>query len=359
MGATTTPIRVGIAGFGKIGQRRKDVMDAHDDYQVVAVCDITHDKEEDRLHDGTLSFRTYEKVLEQDLDALFVCMPNDIASEVTIAGLERGLHVFCEKPPGRNVADIEAVRAVESKNPALKLKYGFNHRYHDSVIQALEIIESGRFGKLVNMRGVYGKSAFIPWPRPTSYGSPEDEARHWRTSRRIAGGGILLDQGIHMIDLMLAFSGGPFDDVKSFVSNDFWGHDVEDNAFALMRNSNGVVASIHSTATQWRHKFTLEVFLENGALLLTGILSGSKSYGDEKLTIIERVDEANGMPHETVQSFIFDRSWEHEMNEFAECVLQDKPVEIGTSLHALQSMQTVYRIYDADDAWRAKAANDE
>lgn len=348
----TKPIRVGIAGFGKIGQRRKSVMDKDENYEVVAVCDIAHELEEDRLADGTLSFRTHDRVLEQEIDALIVCMPNDVASGVTVEALRMGKHVFCEKPPGRNVADIQAVREAEIANPGLKLKYGFNHRYHDSVIKALKIVQSGEIGKLVNMRGVYGKSAFIPWPRPTSTGSAADEATHWRTSRRIAGGGILLDQGIHMLDLMLAFADKPFSDIKSFVSNEFWGHDVEDNAFALMRNEDGVVASIHSTATQWRHKFSLEIFCEGGALALTGILSGSKSYGDEKLSIIKRVDEANGMPQEITESFIFDNSWQREMDEFARCVVQDKPVEIGTSLHALESMQTVYDIYHADQAWK-------
>jgi predicted dehydrogenase len=351
-GSVTKPIRVGIAGFGKIGQRRKDVMDDDENYQVVAVCDILHGEAPSKLRDGTLALRTYPELLEQDLDALIVCMPNDMASEVVVAALQRDLHVFCEKPPGRNVADIEAVRAAEALKPTLKLKYGFNHRYHDSVVKALSIVESGEMGRVVNMRGVYGKSAFIPWPRPTSTGSDKDQTNHWRTSRQIAGGGILLDQGIHMVDLMLAFAGEPFNDVKSFVSNSFWGHDVEDNAFALMRNNAGVVASIHSTATQWRHKFALEIFLEDGALVLSGILSGSKSYGDEKLTVIKRVDEANGMPQEITESFIFDNSWRREMDEFAHCVVNDQPVEIGTSLHALHSMQTVYRIYDADESWR-------
>lgn len=347
----STPIRVGIAGFGKIGQRRKDIMDEDDNYDVVAVCDILHSDERGALRDGTLALRTFQQLLEEDLDALIVCMPNDMASEVVIAALDRDLHVFCEKPPGRNVADIEAVRAAEARKPHLKLKYGFNHRYHDSVVKALSLVESGELGRVVNMRGVYGKSAFIPWPRPTSTGSDKDQPTHWRTSRQIAGGGILLDQGIHMVDLMLAFAGEPFCDVKSFVSNEFWGHDVEDNAFALMRNKTGVVVSLHSTATQWRHKFALEIFLENGALILSGILSGSKSYGDEKLTVIKRVDEANGMPQEVTESFIFDNSWQCEMDEFAHCVINDQSVEIGTSLHALQSMQTVYQIYDADEAW--------
>lgn len=346
-------IRTAIAGYGKIGQRRKEVMEEHGGYDVVAVCDIRFDKEGSKLADGTPAYSDYTRLLDLDIDALIVCLPNDVAAGVVVAALNRGLHVFCEKPPGRDVADIESVMAAEAKTPGLKLKYGFNHRYHDSVIKALEIVQGGEFGRLLNMRGVYGKSAFIPWPRPTATGSDTDDRSQWRTSRAIAGGGILLDQGIHMIDLMLAFAGGPFSDVKSFVSNDFWQQDVEDNAFALMRNDAGVVAFLHSTATQWRHKFNLEIFLEGGALQLSGILSGSKSYGEEKLTVIPRIDRANGMPEEVTSSFIFDDSWSREMAEFADCVAQDKAVEVGTSQQALDSMKTVYAIYQSDARWKA------
>lgn len=344
-------IRTAIAGYGKIGQRRKEVMEEHGGYEIVGVCDIRFPPEGTRLADGTPAYQNYTELLDLDIDALLVCLPNDVAARVVVAALGRQLHVFCEKPPGRDVADIERVIEAESASPSLKLKYGFNHRYHDSVIKALEIVRNGDLGKLLNMRGVYGKSAFIPWPRPMATGSDKDDRSKWRTSRAIAGGGILLDQGIHLVDLMLAFSGGPFNEIKSFVSNDFWQQDVEDNAYALMRNSDGVVAFLHSSATQWRHKFKLEIFLENGALELTGILSGSKSYGEEKLTIVARSDKSNGQPSETTQSFIFDESWAREMDEFFNCVAYDKPVEVGTSREALESMKTVYAIYQADDHW--------
>ena len=90
-----------------------------------------------------------------------------------------------------------------------------------------------------------------------------------------------------MVDLM-RFLGGNFDDIYSFVDNGFWHHDVEDNAYALMRSKAGVVAFIHSTATQWKHTFNLEITLEKGSLTLAGILSGSKSYGAETLKITYR-----------------------------------------------------------------------
>ena len=225
----THPIRIAIAGYGVVGKRRREFIDAHPMLRTVAVCDKTF-ADSGRLGDGVAYFQSPADLLTQDFDALFVCMTNDIAPDVTIAGLEKGVHVFCEKPPGRNVADIERVIHAEKRHPGLCLKYGFNHRYHDSVRDALAVAQSGELGRIVNLRGVYGKSKFI------SYG----KMSNWRTERNVAGGGILLDQGIHMVDLMRLFA-GEFSQVHSFVTNDFWGHDVEDNAYALMRTEAGVV----------------------------------------------------------------------------------------------------------------------
>ncbi len=339
---TTQKLRIGIAGHGVVGQRRHQFIDAHPNLQVVAVCDRIF-AEEGLLEGGVRSHIAYQQLLDENLDALFVCLTNDIAPEVTMAGLEKGLHVFCEKPPGRTVEDIRRVREVEAKHPRLKLKYGFNHRYHDSVRDALALMQSADMGKVLNLRGVYGKSKFI------SYGQDSN----WRTQRETAGGGILLDQGIHMVDLMRLF-GGDFHDVHSYVTNDYWGHDVEDNAYALMRSDRGVVAMLHSTATQWRHSFRLEVTLERGGLMLSGILSGSKSYGEETLTAVYPADDDRGDPREVTTAYSVDTSWADEIEEFAASVLNDVPVLNGSSEEALKTMQHVYRIYQADPSWRDK-----
>ncbi len=342
-------LRVGIAGYGVVGKRRRQFIDQRDDMVTVAVCDRTFESE-GTLPDGLRHYTNARRLIEAErLDALFVCLTNDVAAEVTCAGLEQGLHVFCEKPPGRDVADIERVIECEARHPGLKLKYGFNHRYHDSVRDALALTASGELGRVLNMRGVYGKSQFI------SYGQHSD----WRTQRAVAGGGILLDQGIHMVDLMRLF-GGEFDEVKSIVTNDFWKHDIEDNAYALMRSHAGVVAMLHSTATQWRHRFNLEIALEKGALILSGILSGSKSYGAETLTVVWADDEDNGDPKEQTTRYNRDPSWADEIAEFADAVLRGGAIIAGSSSDALETMRLVYRIYCADPIWKGRwALSDE
>lgn len=335
------PLRVGIAGYGVVGKRRRLHIDANPHLETVAVSDITFGGS-GTLDDGVPYFGAWEEILDSSLDVLVVCLPNDVAPLATIAGLERGMHVFCEKPPGRTVEDIRRVIAVERRRPGLKLKYGFNHRYHDSVRVAKEIIDGRVYGPVVNLRGVYGKSTIIPF------------AGGWRSQRHVAGGGILLDQGIHMLDMISLFC-GTFDEVYSCISNDYWRHDVEDNAYAIMRNADGVVAMLHSTATQWRHKFRLEITLRDALLELTGILSGSKSYGEERLTVVERSDgSVNGAFREVTTSYLEDHSWKFEIDEFATAIVCDRPIATGTSADALRVMELVYRIYFADPQWRAK-----
>ena len=215
----TVKLKVGIAGYGVVGKRRRDCVEKNPNLELIAVCDQVFSEDASKS-DGIRTYKSYKELLTENLDILIVCLTNDIAPEVTIAGLEVGLHVFCEKPPGRNVSDITRVINIERNKPNLKLMYGFNHRYHDSVQEALKLVHSGEMGKVINLRGVYGKAKLITFNQPD-----------WRTQREISGGGVLLDQGIHMVDLMRLF-GGEFKEVNSFISNGHWGYNVEDNAYA-------------------------------------------------------------------------------------------------------------------------------
>ena len=191
------------------------------------------------------------------------------------------------------------------------------------------------------MRGIYGKSGVVPF------------AGNWRSMKKYSGGGILLDQGIHMLDMFRYFC-GDFEEVNSFVSNNYWGYDVEDNVYAIMRDKNGRVAVIHSSATQWQHSFRLEITFETGFLELSGILSGSKSYGQEKLLIVPKRDDftTGSLSGKTIQ-YLEDTSWKDEIDEFADLIINDKPVDQGNSYDALKVMELIYKIYDADKNWIA------
>ena len=329
-------LKVGIVGLGHMGRIRAREIARNPAMELVAGSDP--DPEAAAAFPGIAFSADYRGVLNAGVDAVFICTPNRFTPEATIAALDAGLHVLCEKPPGRSIGDIEDIIAAEERNPQCKLKFGFNHRYHAGVQEAKRIISSGRLGRLLWVRGVYGKSG----------GSGFEES--WRNTKEIGGGGILLDQGIHMLDLFRFFC-GDFAEVKSMVTTAYWNVEVEDNAFALLRDEAGRIAMLHSSSTQWKHRFNLEVYLSEGYLSINGILTSSRSYGDETITVARRqFDEgfAVGKPREEAIYFDTDPSWELEVGDFADCILKDLPVTSGTSVDALKAMQLVHAIYHAD-----------
>ena len=335
-------IKTAIAGYGVVGKKRHFYLKQNPNFSVVAICDQNKDNFDTKYHQINF-FESYKKLLSMDLDAVFICMSNDMAAEVTIAFLKNNINVFCEKPPARNLKELKKVIIQEKKNPNIKLMYGFNHRYHDSVQEALKIIKSNKLGKIINIKGSYGKSQLITFNQTT-----------WRTKRSIAGGGVLLDQGIHIVDLIRLFI-GEIIEVKSFISNNFWKFDVEDNAYAILRTSKNVYAIIHSSATQWRHRFNLEINLTKGSLILEGILSGSKNYGEEKLTIVQANPlKDNGNPKEKIIKYVNDPSWKKEIQNFADILFKKKTVVPSSSRDAVNCMKVIYDIYSGDKNWKKK-----
>lgn len=339
-----SPLRTGIVGYGRIGRVRHQAMRENGSFLVTAIADPRPEALA-AAPAGSAVHQDYRELLGFDLDVVFVCTPNNISANVAVQALDAGKHVFCEKPPGRTPAELDAIVTAQRRHPRLKLKFGFNHRYHDAVREAVALVRGGSLGRLLWMRGLYGKSGGLGF---------EDD---WRSRRDIAGGGILLDQGIHMVDLFRLFA-GDFEEVKSFVTTAYWDIDVEDNAFALLRNGEGQVAMLHSSSTQWKHLFSLEAFLSEGYVAVNGILSGTRSYGREQLVVARRQFDGDGYvlgrPREEVTHFDADLSWRRELEEFARCVQEDAPIVHGTVRDAVEALRLVYRIYEQDGEWWAK-----
>ena len=253
-----------------------------------------------------------------------------------IKSLQRGKHVFCEKPPGRTVEDVRNIIKAEKENPGVKLMFGFNHRYHPAIIRVKEIVESGRLGSILNIRGIYGKSGGTRF------------RQSWRNDKKVSGGGILLDQGVHMLDLFRYFC-GDFEKVKCFLGSSFWNFDVEENAFVILQNQKKQQASLHSSSTMWKHTFQLDVTLTEGYLTVKGLLSKTGSYGRETLTTgkrqFEDVSSAVGNPAEEVIVFDSDKSWEMEVQEFVQCIAENKVVAQSSSDDALRVMEIIEKAY--------------
>lgn len=329
-------MKIGIVGFGVMGKiRLKAILAINKNHKVVMISETGKPDFSGIDVSGIELTDDYNKLISsKDIDAVFVCTPNHLLKEIVIKALRAKKHVFCEKPPGRNLGETVEMISAEKENPELKLMFGFNHRHHDSIVYAKQLVDSQKYGKVLWMRGRYGKSV------------DHDYVNTWRAKKALAGGGIFLDQGIHMLDLFLMMA-DDFEEVKAFVSNLYWHFDVEDNVFAIFRNKRGQVAQLHSTMTQWRHLFSFEIFLEKGHVVINGLLTNSGSYGKEELS--EAYNAAAGPDvswgGENKVTYNINTSWSNEVKMFFASIENKTPVPVGNSNDAYKLMRLVDKVY--------------
>jgi predicted dehydrogenase len=328
-------IKVGIVGFGYMGQiRLKNIIDSIN-MECAGICDP--ERKDDIKAKGSLYFEKWEDLINSGIDAVIVCTPNFAIPEIAVYSMNKGVHVFCEKPPGRNYADIQKIKDAESNNPNVKLIFGFNHRHHPGITDAKSIIDSGSLGRILTLRGVYGK------------GGGYDYHTSWRNDVGVSGGGILLDQGIHMLDLFRYFV-GDFVEVKGMRGVTLFDIEVEDNAVIILRSETGQLAQLHSSATAWKHTFRLEIGCEKGYAIINGLLSKTGSYGRETLIIGRRPAQnqniAVGNPREETTYYDQDPSWDLEMEHFSKSIIENTPITKGTSDDALKVMKIIDEVYN-------------
>ena len=332
-------LKIGIVGYGKMGQIREQSIFDSDEAILVAVYEVSNkqNSNEDIIH-----CKSYAELLEANVDAIIISAYVRFAADYTIRALKAGKHVFCEKPPATNSEEMLKVISEEKKTNKI-LKYGFNHRFHYSVMEAKRIINEGNLGKLLWLRGVYGKAGSI------------DFHDNWRNYKHYSGGGILLDQGIHMLDLYRYFTGEEFNCISSHLTTSFWDIECEDNAFLTLKTNSNIIATLHSSATQWRHKFLIEMSFEEGYLNLDGILSSTRSYAPETLVFGEREFEdvtfAMGKPKESTTYYEYDKSWDLELGEFISAIQGKSEIVNGTSKDAYEVMKLIdssYQIANTD-----------
>jgi len=326
--------KVGIIGYGKMGKIRHQAIEEVGKAEVIAISEPTIGSN----YNGIQNLTNEKLIHDPKIDAVIICTPNYLNKPLTIKALNANKHVFCEKPPAFTGRDVIEIREVEARS-GKKLMYGFNHRHHDSIKKMKELIDSGTYGRVLWVRGRYGKSV------------TEDFFNQWRAKKELAGGGILLDQGIHMLDLFLYLT-GDYDIVKAEVSNLYWKMDMEDNAFIILKDSkSGRVASLHSTMTQWRHLFSLEIFMEKGYMVLNGLITSSKTYGEEILSVAKNRTTAPAATwkDEERTKYQIDNSWRYEMEHFFNAIEKDNPISIGNSEDALKVMKLIDEIYKQKD----------
>lgn len=319
---------VGVVGCGLIGQKRAKALGTSG--KLVACADIDMNRAEALARPvGAKAFRDWRELVWSPLvDVVIVATLHDSLAEITVAAAEAGKHVLVEKPAARTAAELVPVMAAAAKH-GVKVHVGFNHRYHRSLRKAKEIVESGALGELMFVRARYGHGARLGYEK------------EWRSNPALSGGGELIDQGPHLIDLSRWFL-GEMTEVQGFAHTYFWDMPVDDNGFMLLKTAKKQAAFLHASCTEWKNLFSMEIYGKLGKLDLSGL---GGSYGLEKITWYKMLPEM-GPPDTTSWEYpMGDDSWAVEIAEFFDDIRLNRAPAAGLAdaAAALTIVETIYR----------------
>jgi len=269
------------------------------------------------------------EVFASDADVVVVATLNNALTPLSLAAVKAGKHVLVEKPAARTSSELESLR-VAAEASGVRVRVGYNHRFHPALRKARELVDGGALGPLMFLRGRYG------------HGGRTGYDREWRANPALAGGGELIDQGVHLIDLASWFL-GDFDRIEGHAVTSFWDMPVDDNAFISLRTAAGRTAWLHASCTEWKNLFSFEIYGRTGKLHVEGL---GGSYGVERLTYYRMLPQM-GPPETTVWDFPgVDDSWEREMAAFLEDIRQNREPEPGPR-EAIATLRVVETIYAA------------
>jgi len=317
-------VNVAIVGCGLIGQKRAKALG---DAKLSIVCDAVEQQTRNiPAPKSTTKWR--DAVTRDDVDVVIVATTNASLAEIALGAIEAGKHVLIEKPAGRGVAEIDTLIEAAKKSGSI-VRVGFNHRYHPALLKAREIVDSGALGPLMFVRGRYGHGGRVGY---------ENE---WRADPTRSGGGELIDQGVHVIDLARWFL-GELPKVDGFAATYFWQMPVDDNAFLLLRTEDDRAAFLHVSCTEWKNMFSFEIYGRDGKLAIDGL---GGSYGLERLTHYRMLPEM-GPPETTAWEFPRgDQSWALELTEFFDDIKLRRTPSAGLA-EARAALDVVRRIYE-------------
>lgn len=319
---------VAIVGCGLIGKKRAAALG---EAELLACADLVHERAVS-LSAGTRAVPTTDwrvAIDRDDIDIVIVATVNNLLSDIAIAALQAGKHVLIEKPAGRNLADIDRLAAARRASGKL-VRVGFNHRYHPALLKAREIFDRGVLGDMMFVRGRYGHGGRIGYDR------------EWRADPALSGGGELIDQGVHLIDLSRQYL-GDFTSIAGEARTLFWDMPVDDNAFMLLKTAEGKTAFLHASCSEWKNLFSLEIYGRAGKLHIEGL---GGSYGVERITWYRMLPQMGPPEVESWEYPGADTSWRTEFQEFLEDIRLARPPAAGLD-DARAALTVVERIYAA------------
>ena len=307
---TTSLPRLALIGCGRVGQKRLEHLPPD---SVTMACDLDLERAA-RLASqskGCAFTDSVEKAVRSpDVDAVMIATVNSSLAPIACQAVQAGKHVLVEKPGAVRVKELEELEALAKQRGAL-VRVGYNHRYHPAFLKAREIFDSEALGPIMFVRARYGQGGRIGYDR------------EWRADPKLSGGGELIDQGVHLIDLAGIFLGA-FTRVEGHAATYYWDMPVDDNAFLSLRNAQGQTAWLHASCTEWKNLFSFEIYGRLGKLHMEGL---GGSYGVERLSYYKMLPQM-GPPETTIYEYSRgDESWKIEMAEFFEVIrLRRTPV---------------------------------
>jgi predicted dehydrogenase len=319
-------MRLAIVGCGFIGRKRAAAARGH---EIVLVCDTEPDRREGLARETSARpVADWREAISAPIDAVVIALPHDKLAEVALAAVENGRHVLIEKPGARRAGELRPV-AEAARQRGTVVKVGFNHRFHPAIARAKALAAEGAIGPLMFLRGRYGHGGRLGYEK------------EWRFDPSISGGGELMDQGTHLIDLARWFLG----DLHvgfGLVPRCYWPGQVEDNCFLALTSAAGQVAWLHASWTEWKNQFSLEIMGRTGKLTVDGL---GGSYGVERLTC-HRMLPQMGPPEITQWDYPDpDRSFADELENFVSAIQVGTPL-IGDGEDALAVLDIVQSIYE-------------
>ena len=319
--------QVAIVGCGLIGQKRaKNLGSAR--LTIAVDTDLERARNLAGTVPGTIASDKLQDVLNSiEIDIVIVATPNKYLAEIALASLRANKHVLVEKPAACTSQELDPL--IDAANKYGKIvRVGFNHRYHPALLKARELFESGILGELMFIRGRYGHGGRIGYEK------------EWRANPTLSGGGELIDQGVHLIDLARWFL-GDFVEVNGYAHTYFWHMPVDDNGFMLLKTARQQVAFLHVSCTEWKNLFSLEIYGKDTKLHVQGL---GGSYGVERLEFFQMLPEM-GPPKTTIWEYPRgDNSWDMEFNEFLNDIDQGRnpAANLQDAKAALDIVQQIY-----------------
>jgi predicted dehydrogenase len=318
---------VGIIGCGRIGRKRAKALG---EGRLVACSDANEGRASTLAEEfGAKAFENWRNLIAlPEVEIVIIATVHDSLAYITLAAIEAGKHVLVEKPAARNPEELEQVMKAAERYK-IKVHVGFNHRYHRAFRKARELFEKGALGNLMFIRARYGHGGRIGYDK------------EWRAKPELSGGGELLDQGSHLIDLSRWFL-GDFSEVQGFAHTYYWNIPVDDNGFMLLKNAKQQVAFLHASCTEWKNLFSMEIYGRDAKLEISGL---GGNYGIERMAYYRMLPEM-GPPETMIWEYpMEDDSWAVELAEFYEDIrLNRQPsANLKDAYASLKIIQQIYR----------------